>query len=183
MHSPLDGFATPDSCFVQQAAETSSAEDKIRLFSSNFDSPSISLRKHVKLTLLPESQREVFLEHVGRLYGESSNYVHLTAKQLQQRLKLIKSGRKPGLESPEEVAALNQQIQSNLAAAFVFVAHAVPSSVVGDLFVSANGSSHEWTLAASKFVAYLDEYFDYKHERKSVLAEIQAARWRRAVAA
>lgn len=41
-------------CFVQQASETSSTEDKVKFFRRELDSPSISLRKRVTLSLLPE---------------------------------------------------------------------------------------------------------------------------------
>ena len=64
--------------FVQQAAEKSSIEEKISMFRSDLDSPSISLRKRVQLPLFPELEGKNFLEHVGQLYGETSNYVHLT---------------------------------------------------------------------------------------------------------
>lgn len=169
-------------CFVQQAAEASTTEEKLASFQRDFDSPNISLRKRVSLALLPADQREAFNEHVGRLYGEASNYVHLTTAQLQRRLELVNSGRKPGVESLEEVVALNQQIHSTLAASFVFVAHAVPSFAVGDLFVSADGSSFKWALATSKFIALLDEYFDYKHERQETLENIRTERWARVAA-
>lgn len=168
-------------CFIQQASEASTTEDKVALFGRELDSPNINLRKRVTLSLLPEAQRELFSEHVGRLYGESSNYVHLTTTQLQRRLELVDSGRKPGEESLEEVIALNQQILHNLAAAFVFVAHSVPSFAAGDLFVSADGSSHRWMLAADKFIAFLDEHFDYKHERQEVLDTVRAERWLQAI--
>lgn len=96
-------------------------------------------------------------------------------------MELIDSGRGPGGESLEDVIALNHQILNNLTAAFVFVAHAVPSFAVGDLLVSTDGASHQWTLATSKFIAFLDEHFDYKHERESVLEKVRAERWTHAV--
>lgn len=169
-------------CFVQQAAQSSTTEEKLASFQRDFDSPNISLRKRVNLALLPEEHREAFNEHVGRLYGEASNYVHLTTMQLQRRLALIDNGRKPGVESLEEVVALNRQIHNTLAASFVFVAHAVPSFAVGDLFVGADGSSFKWALATSKFIALLDEHFDYKHERQETLVKIHAGRWARVAA-
>lgn len=164
-------------CFVQQAAESSTIEEKLASLQRDFNSPTISLRKRINLALLPEGHREAFNEHVGRLYGEASNYVHLTTTQLQRRLELIGNGRKPGVESLEEVAALNQQIHSTLAASFVFVAHAVPPFAVGDFFVAADGSSFKWALATSQFIAFLDEYFDYKHERQETLEKIRRERW------
>lgn len=169
-------------CFVQQAAESSTTEENLARFQRNFDSPNISLRQRVNLALLPEKHREHFNEHVGRLYGEASHYVHLTTTQLQRRLELINNGRKPGVESLEEVVALNRQIHSTLAASFVFVAHAVPSFAVGDFFVAADGSCFKWALATSKFIALLDEHFDYKHERQETLEEIHARRWARVAA-
>lgn len=167
--------------FVQQASVASSTEEKMTLFRRELDSPSISLRKRINLSLLPEPQREPFCEHVGRLYGESSNYVHLTTIQVQRKLEQIDSGRKSGVETLEEVVALNHEIHRNLAAAFVFVSHSVPSFAVGDLFLSPDGLSHIWQLGTDKYIAYLDEHFDYKHERQSILDKVKEERWSKVV--
>jgi hypothetical protein len=165
-------------CFVQQASHSSSTEKKVALFQRELNSPNIALKNRVQLFLIPEIRRPYFLEHVGRIYGEASNYVHLTAKQLRQRLTLIESDRLSGAESLEEIKELNQKITNCLAASFVFVAHAVSPAEVGDLFVTKDGSSHSWDLSSSQYIAYLDEYFDNKHERQSNITAIRATRWK-----
>lgn len=60
-------------------------------------------RDAVNLQLLPEALRPVFVEEVGRLYGLTSTYVHLTSAQIEERIALASLGRRPGRETPAEV--------------------------------------------------------------------------------
>lgn len=70
---------------------------------------------------------------------------------------------------PEHSAALRQtnSIERVMAASLVLLFHSVPSNVAGDWFVEDDGSSIIWHFAGSKFIAGIDSYFDYKHERQS----------------
>lgn len=96
---------------------------------------------------------------------------------MKVRLAPVESGRAPGNETPEEVTRLNGLVLRVLSPAFVYIAHSVPSYAVGNFFVGSDGSSHQWSLGRSKYVALLDKSSDYKHERQASLAEIQKVRW------
>ena len=163
-------------CFVQQKQYQSDVATKLNSFKSTLDSASISVKNQLNLDLLPQAEQSVFLQDVGRFYGETSNYVHLTTTQVLERISLVDRGQTSGLEGPAEIETLNKLIAHGLAASLVFLLHSVPSHVAGDLLVGSDGKSHDWFFAESKYIALIDEHFDYKHERQMNLAEIRGAR-------
>lgn len=164
-------------CFVQQQNYRQPVEEKLSAFREQLNSPNISIKNNIDLALLPVAERATFLEETGRIYGATSNFVHLTLNQMKARLALVESGRTPGNETPEEVSRLNELVLRVLSTSFVYIAHSVPGYAVGDFFVDSDGNSHKWSLSRSRYVALLDESFDYKNERQASLAEIRKARW------
>lgn len=163
-------------CFVQQGDYVSAVADKLKTFDKELSSQRISIKQNLDLHLLPETLREPFGEEVGRIYGLTSSYVHLTPQQLQERIAAVDAGRTAGKESPEDIVAMNALVARGLAASLVLLFHSVPPYVAGDWLVEDDGASVDWYFAGSRFVAGLDSHFDYKHERQSRLAEIRAAR-------
>jgi hypothetical protein len=95
-----------------------------------------------------------------------SGYVHLSEAQIQERISLIDQGKTAGREGPDEIRALNTLLARGLACSLVFLLHSVPEYVAGDLLVQNDGRSLEWPLAESRFIAMMDEHYDYKAERQ-----------------
>jgi hypothetical protein len=126
--------------------------------------------------MLPEQLRITFTEEVGRLYGLTSGYVHLTPTQILERIEAVKAGRTAGKETSADVEYLNALVSRTLAASLVLILHSVPDYVAGDLLVQDDGSPPNWYFMASRFISGMDAHFDYKHERQERLAEIAAAR-------
>ncbi len=164
-------------CYAEHVLPNGSIDDKLASLHRELDSPNIGVRKQVALSLLPESERESFGDHVGRLYGETSRYVHLTIRQVQERDELARRGRDPLHPSAKVLGELLDLLHRVLAACFVYVAHAVPAFAVGDLLVKEDGLSHPWSLSRSRWIALLDEHFDYKHERQKNIDDIRRNRW------
>lgn len=73
-------------CFVQRESSGLTIENKIRKFDKVLASQRISINKNLVLDLLPERARSDFSEEVGRLYGLSSAYVHLSPQQILERI-------------------------------------------------------------------------------------------------
>jgi hypothetical protein len=164
-------------CYAERSLPSATIDDKLATLRRQLDSPHIGLRRQLTLDLLPETEREPFAEFVGRLYGEASTYVHLTHAQVLERDRLAKLGGQTLRPTSQSLAPLLALLSGVLAASFVYVAHSVPAFAVGDHFVEDDGSSHSWPLAASRWVALLDEHFDYKHERQASLTDIRKRRW------
>jgi hypothetical protein len=143
-----------------------------------FDASSISIKKDVSLDLLPVPVRQLFQEESGRLYGATSNYVHLSRAQSDERIVRVDAGRTAARENAEDVIRLNGLLSRVFACALVFLFHSVPQYVAGDWFVKPDGSIVDWYFNGSRFLALIDEQFDYKSERRERLPEIISARSR-----
>lgn len=161
---------------VQLGSYRTSVADKVQAFEKELRSPSIAIRKQIELRLLPEREHAAFGEEVGRLYGLTSTYVHLSPDQIKQSIAAAAAGVTAGKERPSDVDDLNRLAERVMAASLVFLFHSVPTWVAGDWLVEHDGSSIDWLFMKSRFIAAMDEQFDYKAERKERLAKIQAIR-------
>ncbi|MER9953925.1 hypothetical protein NKJ52_03665 [Mesorhizobium australicum] len=163
-------------CFVQQQGYNLTVEEKLNKFEDVLWSQKISVQRNLDLRLLPETFRPQLVEEVGRLYGLTSKFVHLTPAQIEQRIEMASRGRRLGREIPAEIDEFNQLISKGLAASLVLLFHSVPTHVAGEWLVKTDGTSHDWYFAGSRFIAAIDSDFDYKHERQDKLVEVQSAR-------
>ncbi|HEX5425223.1 MAG TPA: hypothetical protein VFW94_16870 [Candidatus Acidoferrales bacterium] len=163
-------------CFVHQQKYNSTVQEKLAEFDEELSSPSISIKRDLNLNMLPSDLRTVFSEEIGRLYGKMSGYVHLTPNQILERIAAIDAGMSLGREGSPQVQELTNLISKGFAASLVLLLHSVPEYVAGDLLVAQDGSTIDSYFVGSRFVAAIDSYFDYKHERKASLTAIQAAR-------
>ena len=163
-------------CYIQQQQYDSDIATKLTSFKKTLDSTNISIKNEINLELIAEAERSLFAEEVGRIYGETSNYVHLTHAQIVERITLVQHGSTSGREGPAEIESLNLLIRRGLACSLILLLHSVPEYVAGDLLVEPNGTSLDWYFRQSRFVAAIDEHFDYKAERQARLSEVQEAR-------
>lgn len=161
---------------IQQAVYPKSVTEKVSEFAILLNSPSISCKNRLILDLIPSAERDRFLEELGQLYGAASGYVHLTERQVRARIAAVDAGHTSGFESAEEAATAGLLIAKTLAASLVLLFHSAPSYVAGDFFVSTDGQSPEWFFEKSKYLAGIDSYFDYKHERKHLVSQVSEAR-------
>lgn len=164
-------------CRIQQQEYRTKIAEKLDQLKATIDSTNISMQKQLDLSLLPEGQRPAFIEEVGRLYGQTSGYVHWSTAQILERIAMVDDGRFAGKESAEDIQSFNQLIARGMAASLVFLFHSVPQYVAGDLLVQSDGDSLVWSFSASQYIAHIDEHFDYKHERQANLDDIKKRRW------
>jgi hypothetical protein len=163
-------------CLVQQKEYSAPVRHKLNRFDKELSSQRISIKQNLDLSMLPEGLREPFNKEAGRIYGLTSNYVHLTPAQIQERIAAVDAGRTAGNESAADVNHLNSLVSRGMAVSLVLLFHSVPSYVAGDWLVAPDGSTIRWYFEASRFLAGIDSHFDYKQERQASLAEIQAIR-------
>ncbi len=71
-----------------------------------------------------------------------------------------------------QLKELNDEIAMVYSCVIVLLFHSVPTWNAGDYLVESNGDSFEWYFSRSKFLATIDSYFDYKHERQDKLDKI-----------
>lgn len=165
-------------CFVQQESYSSTIEDKLSKFSKELASQRVSIKSNLDLELLPDALRDQFVDEAGRLYGFASNYVHLSPQQILDSIERAEAGATAGKERSADVETFNGFAERSMAVSLVLLFHSVPSWVAGDWFVDVGGSN-VWHFSASRFIAGIDSYFDYKDERKSRLEELRGDRGNR----
>jgi hypothetical protein len=90
-------------CFIQQKSYETLIDEKLKQFDNELSSQSISIKQNLLLSLLPEGLRDEFCEEVGRVYGLTSNYVHLTPKQIEERIAAVDAGRTAARENAADV--------------------------------------------------------------------------------
>ncbi|MGB3338289.1 MAG: hypothetical protein WBA73_14035 [Devosia sp.] len=161
---------------VQQSDHDKDISLRVIQFDELLSSHKISIQKSVELEMLPEAVRRQFVDEVGKLYRGSSSYVHWTPAQIAERGEALASGRVAGQETAEEIIGLNKTLARTLAASLVLILHSVSPSVSGDILVEPDGSTWDWYFTRSKFIATIDSFFDYKHERQRDLIAIQGHR-------
>lgn len=157
---------------IQHEAYATSIQDKVTHFDRMLASSSISCKNRLSLHLIEEHLRPQFLDEVGRLYGEGSNYVHLSPLQVQGRMLAVGAGHTLGFEGVEEARVAADLAARTLAASIVLLLHGVPRYVAGDLLVESDGTSRDRFFAQSRFIASIDAKFDYKHERKGDIDDV-----------
>jgi hypothetical protein len=163
-------------CYIQQKNDRSPIADKLKEFDKTLKSPSISIKQDLKLWMLPDSIQDHFDEELGRLYGKTSSYVHLTPFQIGQRIAAVDSGRTIGYESVADIDDLNALVAKGFAASLVLLFHSVGEYVAGDFLLDSDGSTIVSYFLGSRYVAEMDGYFDYKFERQAQLEKIQSDR-------
>ncbi len=164
--------ASAKQAVIQQEAYSTSFQEKVTQFDKLLASSSISCKNRLSLHLLGEDVKTQFLEEVGRLYGEGSNYVHLTPQQVKDRMRAVESGHTMGFEGVDEAKNAAELVARTMAASILLLLHGVPSYVAGDLLVESDGTSKDWFFAQSKFISSADAMFDYKHERKAIINDL-----------
>lgn len=162
--------------YVQSTSYSSTIESKLTQFNRQLADTSISLKNRITLSYFTDNLKADFLEEVGRLYGETSSYVHLTPKAIEYRQNRLSSGRIMGKESPEDLKNVNDLLERMYAVAISFLSHSMPQYVIGDWHVNKSGELIKWHYIHSKYVAAIDENFDYKHERQEILDDVKQQR-------
>lgn len=166
-------------CFVHQENYNSSIEDKLTEFGKILDSHKISVKKNLDLSMLSEEGIIAFSTEVGKIYHDTSSYVHLTSRQINERIEAIQAEKVPGKEKPEDIDELNILLSRGLSCSLVLIMHSVPEYAAGDWLVEENGKSNPWYFSKSQFITQIDRHFDYKHERINILDQLENDRTNR----
>lgn len=125
-------------------------------------------------------EREEFIKATRKAWVHSSNYVHLTKRRIDEKVRLRAQGVRLGLETPEMLAAAVQDVHNVCSIVVVLAFETIGPAFTGDILVNGGLDSNEnWPFHESRFIAAVDAHFDYKHERQADLASHVARRERR----
>jgi hypothetical protein len=164
--------------FTDQEMGTSSFDVRLEFFKRKVNHSSADHIRDVGLGLLASRDHE-FKQHVIKAWAAASTYVHPTNAQMRERFSMTAAGAGLGFETVEQLRSAVDEVGRVLGIGLVLCFHAIGQSFTGDFIVDGVDGDDTWPFHSDQFVAAIDEFFDYKHERQEHLAAIRARRARR----
>lgn len=162
--------------YVDQQVSDLSFEDKLKYLDKEVDGTSISPINKISFFFFEQDIRDEFVHALRRAYGVACTYVHPTVKQINERIELVDRGITIGFETHIELCEISREIYFVFSLLLVLVFHAIGSGFTGDIFVDWFDEFRHWEYHKSKYIAAIDAYFDYKHERQHKLDYIRERR-------
>lgn len=114
-------------------------------------------------------QKNSFARSVRNSWVKASNYVHLTKRRVDEKLQLREQGIALGFETTAMLKNVVADVHEVCSIVMVLTFETIGPSFTGDLLVGVLDKNDDWALHASGYVALVDSYFDYKHERQKEL--------------
>jgi hypothetical protein len=152
--------------FVDQQMPRSGFDHRLTFLEKKVKTHSLPELDQLQLHMFDESARQAFVRDVGRAHGWTSKYVHPSVEQIRERTEAAASGLPLGFDSADVLRSVAQQIFDVYGLILVLVLHSLGPSAAGDVVESAFGEDEDWLFRQHRHVAKLDEYFDYKTERR-----------------
>jgi len=126
---------------------------------------SINVREQLKLAALHPADAKQFIDELYDIYRDCCAYVHVSRRQIEERLNLIQQGRQFGFETPEDLRKIGRLIFRVYDVALTLYFHGYDLSMTGDIFIEFLDTLPQWKFHRGKYVSVVSAYFDYKHER------------------
>lgn len=167
------------SCLIVNNTTKNTFEEQIDEYEKLLNSSNINPINSLTFSYLQPDHEDEFKTQVKRLYGYLSKYSHSSSHQIRERLTRVQIGRTIGFEGVQELKELNDDIEKVFAIVLVMIFHSVAPYVVGDFMVEPNGETVNWYFNKSKYISIIDQQFDYKHERQSILPRLKTERLER----
>lgn len=168
------------SCFIVKNSNKDTFVEQVKEYEKLLNSSNINQINTLEFHYLDDFSED-FKTEAKKLYGFLSKYTHASSHQLMERLSRNTIGRTIGFEGTQELKELNDIIEKVYSVVIVLIFHSVAQYVPGDFLVEQNGKTIDWYFTKSKYVSLIDEKFDYKFERQSILKELADERKRRVV--
>lgn len=113
--------------------------------------------------------KEKFATSVQSAWVRASNYVHLTKRRIDEKLRLREEGVTLGMETVEMLQNVVSEVHETCSFVVALTFETIGPSFTGDLLVDSLDEQDHWAFHANAYIAVIDSYFDYKHERKERL--------------
>lgn len=162
--------------YVDEAKSKANFEERIKFYrGKGVKKSNVDHIKELPLRMLGE-HKESFIRNVIEAWVRGSNYVHLTKRRIDDKLRLRAEGITPGFETVEMLDEIVAEVHQVCSIVMVLTFETIGPSFTGDMLVEFLDERDDWSFHASPYIAYIDSRFDYKHERKENLETIIAKR-------
>lgn len=121
-------------------------------------------------------QKDNFAISVRSAWIRASNYVHLTKRRIDEKLRLRDDGISLGMETIEMLEDIVSEVNNVCSIVVALTFETIGPSFTGDLLVDCLDKQDEWAFHANSYIALIDSHFDYEHERQVRLEEIHQRR-------
>ncbi|MBE9155984.1 hypothetical protein IQ265_03930 [Nodosilinea sp. LEGE 06152] len=138
--------------------------ERLTFLETNVNS-SIDVREELKLSALHPDDAKQFIDEIYDIYRDCCAYVHLSRRQIEERLDMVKRGRSLGFETAKELQKIGRLMFRVYDVALTMYFHGYDLSMTGDIFVEVLDNKPKWKFHKGKYVSVVSSYFDYKHER------------------
>lgn len=153
--------------YVDQLHAHAPFESKLAFLYEHVPRSSIEFLAEVKVYPLSTPDAKAFRDEVTDLYAKLSGYVHVSRRQISERLALQTAGRYMGFETDHEQRQFGRLLFRTYDLALVLYLNGVGMAETGDLFVQVFDRRPKWSFHKGKYVRIVSASFDYKVERKS----------------
>ncbi|HEY1055796.1 MAG TPA: hypothetical protein VGE24_11690 [Emticicia sp.] len=167
------------SCLIVNNTSKHVFEEQIKEYEKLLSSSNINPINSLSFSYFQPDYEDEFKTEVKRIYGYLCKYSHSSSHQILERLRRAKIGRTMGFEGVQELKELNKDVERVYAVVLVMIFHSIAQYVVGDFMVEPNGQTVSWYFNRSKYINIIDQQFDYKHERQSILPKLKIERLER----
>jgi hypothetical protein len=159
-----------NTAFVDEVASDGDAEARLAVFKGKgVKKQNVDHIRDLPLRMLAD-KREEFIDATRLAWVNSSNYVHLTKRRIDEKVKMRAEGIRLGFETAEMLAAVVQEVHDACSIVVVLAFETIGPSFTGDILVTGGlANDEDWPFHNSEFIAAVDSYFDYKHERQAAL--------------
>ena len=156
---------------VDEAAAAEDFDGKVKFFrGSKVNKANAGHIQDLRLLMLGED-REAFVQVTHQAWVDASNYVHLTKRRMDEKLRLRAEGVRLGMETPATLARVADELHLVCCIVVVLAFESIGPNLTADVLVGWLDEDDTWPFHDNRFVAAVDSHFDYKHERQGTLTE------------
>lgn len=167
--------------YVDQQLWRGKLNEKVVYFDKKIDKSNIKYISDIDFHMIGnQTLKKSFGSEYTQNYYKACEYVHASTRQIEERFSLYEQGITIGLERADQLQEVAELLSEAYSTLLVFTFHASGVSTVGDLMLDTLSPQDDWVYNGNKYIAEIDRHFDYKHERKDVLQELEKARSKRA---
>jgi hypothetical protein len=143
-----------------------SVAERIQYLHDHVDRSSIDVREKLVLHAFDAATTKQLVSELNDVYRNLCGYVHVSRKQIEERMALAEVGRSPGFETADELRSTGRLMFRVYDLVLALYFHGFGLSLVGDAFVQILDERPEWKFHKGKYVKKISSYFNYKSERR-----------------
>lgn len=165
-----------NTAYVDEERSTDSFEERVKFYrGKSVSKQNVDQVKKISLDFLGNG-RQKFAEHVVEAWVQASNYVHLTKRQVDEKLALRGQGVEKGFETLDMLKNVVDEVHEVCSIVIVLAFNSIGQRATGSLLVDHLDDIDDWAFHASGYVALVDAYYDQKNERQHKLLQHQERR-------